>query len=59
MTSPKPRYNIVIPQRGMQRKCIDLDSTLYQYCSLIERAECRSFRYTMKSLKKWSVFVVV
>ena len=59
MKLPKPRYNIVIPQRGMQRKCIEFNSTLYEYCSLIERAKCRSPRYIMASLKKVLVFVVV
>ena len=52
MKLPKSRYNIVIPQRGMQGKCIQFDSTLYEYFSLIERAKCRSPRYIMASLKK-------
>ena len=34
MKSPKPRYTIVIHQRGMHSKCIEFNSTHYDYCYL-------------------------
>ena len=50
MKSPKPRYTIVISQRG---------STLYGYCSLIEGAKCQGPRTQEVNSSKCSVHVFV